>query len=284
MAKRQQPIPVKRPPKVTATPAKRKVLHVGCGLPSPDKLHAAFTDGTWQEIRFDINPDVEPDIVGSLTDMSKVADASMDAIWSSHNIEHLFAHEVPIALKEFYRVTREGGLVLITLPDAQKLAEYIAQGKLEDTLYKSPIGPITPLDILFGHRGKIANGNPYMAHKTAFTAATLGLRIREAGYVNVIVRRDGLNLWAIGYKVEDPSKAKNTQIQLLNINTGRAKHAPIPGREQIASGAVQQAAPPSSTAAQQKPPAPQAQPTKQQGLADELDKAPIQWKPLNLNK
>ena len=36
--------------------------------------------------------------------MSAVADKSVDAIFSSHNIEHVYPHEVEKVLKEFLRV------------------------------------------------------------------------------------------------------------------------------------------------------------------------------------
>ena len=37
--------------------------------------------------------------------MSQVKSESVDAIYSSHNIEHIFPHEVPIAFREFHRVS-----------------------------------------------------------------------------------------------------------------------------------------------------------------------------------
>ena len=37
-----------------------------------------------------------------MTDMSMVDSAAVDAVWSSHNLEHLYAHEVPVALGEFH--------------------------------------------------------------------------------------------------------------------------------------------------------------------------------------
>jgi ubiquinone/menaquinone biosynthesis C-methylase UbiE len=49
-----------------------------------------------------------------MTDMSAVADASVDAIFSSHNIEHLYPHEVPVALGEFLRVLKPDGFAIIT--------------------------------------------------------------------------------------------------------------------------------------------------------------------------
>jgi predicted SAM-dependent methyltransferase len=42
---------------------------------------------------------VQPDVVVTMTDMSAVATGSIDAIVSSHNIEHLYPHEV--RLKSF---------------------------------------------------------------------------------------------------------------------------------------------------------------------------------------
>lgn len=182
--------------------ALRIVLHVGCGAPNPEKLPAAFfARGEWRELRLDIDPNVAPDIEASITDMAVVADASVDAVWSSHNVEHLFAHEVPIALAEFHRVLRPGGFALITLPDLQQVAALIAEGRLEEAAYLSNSGPIAPLDILYGHRASIAGGNHFMAHRTGFTATTLDGALRRAGFATVQVARDGhYALWATAVK------------------------------------------------------------------------------------
>jgi predicted SAM-dependent methyltransferase len=168
----------------------RLVLHVGCGAANPAKLHATFRAPGWREVRYDIDPAVRPDIVGSITDMAAIATASVDAVWSSHNVEHLYAHEVPVALAEFHRVLKPGGFALITLPDLQKVAELVAADGLEDVAYVSPAGPIHPLDMLYGWRRSIAEGNLFMAHHTGFTARTLDQALRRAGF----------NFWARGTK------------------------------------------------------------------------------------
>src|SRR5579863_8916218 len=124
------------PPKV--------VLNVGCGYPGHNGLHPTFQGADWHELRLDINPAVQPDILCSMTDMHPVASGSIDAIWSSHNLEHLNRHEVPVALSEFLRVLRPGGQMLLTLPDLQRIAELVAGDGLEDEAYSSPAGPITP--------------------------------------------------------------------------------------------------------------------------------------------
>mgnify|MGYP000329889420 CR=1 FL=1 len=80
-------------------------LHVGCGPKRKDRTTAGFAE--WNELRFDIDVAVAPDLVGTMTDMSAVASESVDAVFSSHNIEHLYPHEVSVALAEFL----EGGAV-----------------------------------------------------------------------------------------------------------------------------------------------------------------------------
>jgi SAM-dependent methyltransferase len=187
------------------TTATKTVLHVGCGHNNPNKLHKTFQSPAWREVRLDIDPAVQPDIIGSITDLSMVATASVDAVWSSHNLEHLYSHEVPQALAEFCRVLKPEGFALITLPDLQQVAAYVAQGKLEDVLYQSPAGPIAALDVIFGHRASVAQGNVFMAHKTGFTAQTLGQHIIRAGFARVEVKRDNnLNLWALAHKTTPP--------------------------------------------------------------------------------
>lgn len=178
----------------------KTVLHVGCGPYNAMALPALFRTDEWRELRLDINPDVQPDIVGSITAMEMVGDKSVDGLFSSHNLEHLYAHEVPIALAEFSRVLNDSGMALIVLPDIQAIARFVAKGGLEDTLYVSPAGPISPIDIFWGHREAIQAGNEFMAHRTGFTAQTLTQKLLGAGFPKVEVDSDGLNLWALACK------------------------------------------------------------------------------------
>jgi SAM-dependent methyltransferase len=179
----------------------RTVLHVGCGAANPAKLPGEFFPaGEWRELRLDIDPGVAPDIIASITEMGDVASASVDAVWSSHNVEHLYPHEVPLAFAEFRRVLKPGGFVLITLPDLQQVAELVAQDRLGDPAYMSPMGPITPLDMLYGHNASLAQGNGFMGHRTGFTARTLEAALRGAGFPLVRVVRDGkFALWATAW-------------------------------------------------------------------------------------
>jgi 2-polyprenyl-3-methyl-5-hydroxy-6-metoxy-1,4-benzoquinol methylase len=121
-------------------------------------------------------------------------------VWSSHNLEHVFAHEVELVLRAFLRVLRPGGQVMIATPDLQSIGEAIGAGRLEDTLYESPAGPISALDMLYGHGASIARGNEFMAHRTGFTAKTLRGKLRAAGFEAIEVNRDKMELRATGRK------------------------------------------------------------------------------------
>jgi hypothetical protein len=183
-----------------STATHKRVLHVGCGPKRIEKLHETFRSAEWQEVRVDIDARVQPDIVASITAMPQVASASVDAVWSSHNLEHLYAHEVPRALAEFLRVLKPGGFVLVTMPDMQRVAEYILQGNMIDPIDQSPAGPISPVDLCYGHRPSIARGNEFMAHRTGFTAHSLTQQLTACGFCSAQTQRDHLNLWGLAFK------------------------------------------------------------------------------------
>ena len=189
-------------------------LHVGCGLLNKSRC-TGFNNDNWKEIRFDIDKNVNPDIVGTLTDMNLVETGSVDAVYSSHTIEHIFPHEVPIALREFYRVLKEDGIAVISCPDLQSVCEAVAQDKLLEPLYESHSGPICPIDILYGSRKMIAKGNEYMAHKGGFTYSTLNRAFFEAGFKFQFGGRrpGGFDLYLVAFK------QKKSEEEVIKIAT-----------------------------------------------------------------
>src|SRR4051812_28896703 len=93
-------------------PGRKRVLNVGSG-PAPVRLHDVFASAEWQQITLDANPSARPDLIGSPSDMKRiVGDGEFDAVWSSHSIEHLRAHEVLPSLAEFVRVLVPTGFAL----------------------------------------------------------------------------------------------------------------------------------------------------------------------------
>lgn len=181
----------------------KKLLHVGCGPKNKTQTTREFAEGDWQEVRLDIDPAAQPDLIGTMTDMSTVESSSVDAVFSSHNIEHLYPHEVPVALAEFIRVLKdEGGFAVVTCPDLRSVCALVVQDKLTETAYMSIAGPITPLDIIFGYRPSLAQGNLYMAHRCGFTQKVLRNTLLKAGFQSVVTmeRPSAFDLWALATK------------------------------------------------------------------------------------
>jgi ubiquinone/menaquinone biosynthesis C-methylase UbiE len=134
----------------------------------------------------------------------------VDAVYSSHNIEHIYPHEVRIALKEFYRVLKDDGIVVITCPDLQSVCEAVVNDKLLEPLYDTEGGqPISPIDILFGWRIPIKQGNEYMAHKGGFTYSALNSSFFEVGFKARFGGRfptNGGDLFLVAFKEEVPEE------------------------------------------------------------------------------
>ena len=179
----------------------KRLLHVGCGSQTKSSLKG-FNSDDWKEIRFDIDQKANPDICGSLTDMSLVESSSVNAIASHHNIEHIFAHEVVTALREFNRVLEDDGIVVLSCPDLESVCKAVANNKLMEPLYESSVGPISPMDILYGHRASIASGNVFMAHKCGFTYQSLVGAFNQAGFESICggSRPHNFDLWLVASK------------------------------------------------------------------------------------
>lgn len=187
----------------TKNTSPKTVLHVGPGhRKSGAKLPEGFAGGEWTEIRLDIDPSNEPDILGSMLDMSAVGADSVDAIYSAHNIEHVFTHEVPLVLGEFLRVLKPTGFAVITCPDLQAVCAMVVDNKLTEAAYTSQAGPITPLDILYGHSAAVKAGYHFMAHKTGFTEKSLTQVLVSVGFKHIASKRRsrGLDIWALATK------------------------------------------------------------------------------------
>jgi hypothetical protein len=194
----------------------KRLLHVGCGHQKKSGTTPGFNTDDWHEVRLDIDPSVSPDVTGTMTDMNAVGSGTMQGIFSSHNIEHLYSHEVPVALSEFLRVLSDGGFAVITCPDLQSACAMIAEDKIEEAAYISAAGPITPLDILYGFRPYVVS-NMYMSHRCGFTRKTLHATLQAAGFTSVATFASSFSLWALA------SKSVRTEEEMREL---AAQHFP----------------------------------------------------------
>ncbi len=200
----------------------RTLLHVGCGRKRLDNLPDYFARD-WSEIRYDIDPGCAPDIIGDITDLNAVADGAVDAVWSSHNIEHLFAHEAPKAVAEFRRVLTGDGFLVITCPDLAGAVKMATTRGLDAVLYSSGLGPITPRDVIFGHQASIRAGGHYMAHRNGFDLKGLNALLNDAGFAKIYGERRGYELWFLATNL--PMTTEDIRQRLASIRGKPAKEA-----------------------------------------------------------
>lgn len=190
-------------PLAVEQPEGKRLLHVGCGHATLANIPVeAFQNSGWQELRLDADASVQPDIEATMTQMGAVPSGYADALYSSHGIEHLYWHDVPAALAEFFRVLKDGGFAVITCPDLQAAAAMIAEDRLFDAAYESPVGTITPFDILYSYRPFVEQNPQWMSHHCGFTLSSLTRVLRDAGFPSVAgFRRPGaFDLWVIASK------------------------------------------------------------------------------------
>jgi SAM-dependent methyltransferase len=174
-------------PSPGAAERRKLLVNLGCGPKGATRLPAMF--GNWREVRVDLDPGVAPDILADITNLSAIETGSVDAIWSSHCIEHVYLHQVGQAVAEAYRILRDGGFYCLIVPDLQAIAEYIAQDRLHEVVYQSPAGPVVAHDMIYGHGPSLARGRSAMAHRCGFTPTLLLQQLREAPFAEIVLRR-----------------------------------------------------------------------------------------------
>jgi ubiquinone/menaquinone biosynthesis C-methylase UbiE len=162
------------------------LLAVGCGF---DDLQT-WKDSGYGCVRLDIDPGSNPDIVGTMVDLGMIRDEMYSVVYCSHSLEHLYPHDVPRALAEFYRVLKKGGKLVILVPDLQDVAA--TDEKLEGS-------DLCGLHLYYGDAAQI-EAHPYMAHHSGFVESTLRRAMESAGFTVETQRMSFYNLMGIGIK------------------------------------------------------------------------------------
>ena len=161
----------------------RTVLIAGCGEEGQQ-----WTEQDWSVVRLDIDPRTNPDIIGSMTDLGDIG--PYDAVACNNALEHLYPHEVNLALREFHRVLRPGGYAVIQVPDLQDVKP------TEDLI---PEIGMTGLHLFYGDPALLEHF-PYMAHHSGFVEDTLRRVLGMAGFEVQTKRLPCHQLMGIGIK------------------------------------------------------------------------------------
>jgi predicted SAM-dependent methyltransferase len=119
----------------------------------------------------DIDPAMQPDIVADIVNLSPVADESCDEIVAGHVLEHVEWPDGFLALSEFARVLKRGGLVKIAVPDLGLLARMLLNG---DSAFHAT-------GLIFGIRGRT---HPFEKHRYGYTAGMLVDVLESLGFAD----------------------------------------------------------------------------------------------------
>lgn len=87
----------------------------------------------------DINSRWKPDIVADCSSLPMFADNSVDLIVSHQNVEHVGCGESAPMLKEWRRILKPGGSLIISVPHMQALAQAWLNGKLTTQVYMTAV-------------------------------------------------------------------------------------------------------------------------------------------------
>lgn len=146
-------------------------INAGCG----DKLLDGYVNVDVAPSRRGKTPDV-------LCDLHKLTfdDAAADEILSVHVVEHFWRWEVVGVLKEWVRVLKPGGKMVIECPNLISACERFLS---DPDVYSSPWqdGQRT-MWVFYGDPGW---RDPLMVHRWGYTPSSLAAVMQEAGLVNI---------------------------------------------------------------------------------------------------
>ena len=147
-------------------------LNLGCG----DKILPGYVNVDVVESR----AGKRPDVVCDLHDLGPFADASADEILSVHVVEHFWRWEVRDVLREWARVLKPGGRMVVECPNIQSACQTF----LEDPVKNSR-------DDQHGQRtmwvfyGDPQWKDPLMIHRWGYTPDSLKALLTEVGLADV---------------------------------------------------------------------------------------------------
>lgn len=147
-------------------------LNLGCG----DKILPGYVNVDVAEARAGMKPDVLCD----LNDLAPFADGSADEILSVHVVEHFWRWEVRDVLREWVRVLKPGGRMVIECPNLASACEAF----LQDPARASGEGP-DGQRTMWVFYGDPKWRDPLMVHRWGYTPESLAALLAECGLEEV---------------------------------------------------------------------------------------------------
>ena len=149
-----------------------KRLNLGCG----DKILQGYVNVDVVESRRGFKPDV----ICDLHQLTPFEDNSVDEILSVHVVEHFWRWEVVSVLKEWVRVLKPGGTMILECPNLLSAAHELL---MNPDVASGPGGEGQRSMWVF--YGDPSWKDPYMVHRWGYTPLSLARVMYEAGLDNL---------------------------------------------------------------------------------------------------
>lgn len=147
-------------------------LNLGCG----DKILPGYVNVDVAETRAGKRPDVLCD----LHHLAPFEDNSADEILSVHVVEHFWRWEVVDVLKEWVRVLKPGGLMVLECPNLKSACETF----LSNPEFHAGPGP-EGQKTMWVFYGDPSWRDPLMVHRWGYTPQSLAALMAEVSLVNI---------------------------------------------------------------------------------------------------
>ena len=145
-------------------------VNLGCG----HKLLAGFVNVDLADNWSAVQPDVVADVTGPLPFEDGVA----DEVHAYHVLEHLYRWQTEEVLKEWTRILRPGGLLVIEVPCLDKIIHYMKTMMERGTVMDDRLS-------LWGLYGDPNYKNEAMCHRWCFSRGELSQVLKGIGMTNV---------------------------------------------------------------------------------------------------
>lgn len=164
-----------------------------------------------------------------LEPLKALPDGFFQCIYLSNVLERLYAHQRRALLAELARLVALGGEMLLSAPDAQMAASYVASGLLDEALFRSPLGDVSASDLLFGYAPPIEKGHLQAAHHSAVTARALAEDLSQAGFCSIDITRRWLDLWCLCHRFAPDDSRYQAEARIkIDLSHPSAHYPPLP--------------------------------------------------------
>lgn len=214
---------------------KLKRLHLGCGrITPPDWINIDSSWNAWLakhlllrkfiKVTGIINNDLlnitwgKNILLHDLTKKLPFNDNSIDYIYSSHTLEHLYLDQAKDLLDECFRVLKVSGVIRIIVPDLKLyISQYISGTSEEDNQWHTKADKFidqlqlrptssTIGNLIFRFYNRL---NDTSSHKWMYDLQSLTFYLKKAGFVNIKAKKLFESKIKGIKKIEQPVRLKN---------------------------------------------------------------------------